>query len=75
MCLCACARAHMMGTRQFILFSQHESNFLLYIISNLIELIPCYIMSVAETGRQRQRDKGAKKMGEEGNVHCMGGGM
>lgn len=45
------------GVCQFILFTQHGSNFLLYIISDLIALIPCYIMSVAVTERELQTDK------------------
>ncbi len=65
MVVCVCV----MRVRQFILFSQHESNFLLYIICDLIELILCYIMSIAVTGRQRQRDKrGAREMDEEGDL-------
>lgn len=47
----------MCGPIYIVLISYIESNFLLYIISDLIELILSYVMSVAAAGRPRQGDK------------------
>lgn len=65
-CVCVCLQV---SVWQLILFSQ-QSNFLLYIISGLTELIPCYIMR-AMKGRGRQKDKSStRKIDEERDTFC-----